>query len=204
VRSMLVLVGIGAACSFVCGDASAQSMQEPISSVELTPFAGFQYGGGFETAAGRHVSLDAGLDYGGVLGIRVRESWLLEALYSRQEAALGGDGGPLEVTVERLMGGLSEERGDGPTKYFGVVLLGATRFRPRLGDYTSKSNFTVGLGLGFKHLFSRNLGFRAEARGFYVRTESGGGVFCAGGCLFVFSSSGLWQGDLAGGLVLAF
>ena len=203
-RSMLVVVGIGTAYVLVGGNASAQPMQKALSRVELTPFAGFQYGGGFDTAAGRHVSLDAGLDYGGVLGIRTGERWFLEALYSRQEAALGSDGGPFDVTVERLMGGLSEERGNGPTKYFGVILLGATRFRPKLGDYTSKSNFTVALGLGFKHLFSRNLGFRAEARGFYVRTESGGGLFCAGGCLFVFNSSGLWQGDLAGGLVLAF
>ena len=203
-RPILVLVGIGTACMLIGASASAQPMQEHLSSVELTPFAGFQYGGGFNTAGGRHVSLDAGLDYGGVLDIRIRERWFLEALYSRQEAALGSDGGPLEVTVERLMGGLSEERGDGPTKYFGVVLLGATRFRPRLGDYTSNSNFTVALGLGFKHMLSRNLGLRGEARGFYVRTESGGGVFCAGGCLFVFNSSGLWQGDLAGGLVLAF
>ena len=203
-RSMLVVVGIGTAYVLVGGNASAQPMQKALSHVELTPFAGFQYGGGFDTAAGRHVSLAAGLDYGGVLGIRTGERWFLEALYSRQEAALGSDGGPFDVTVERLMGGLSEERGNGPTKYFGVILLGATRFRPKLGDYTSKSNFTVALGLGFKHLFSRNLGFRAEARGFYVRTESGGGLFCAGGCLFVFNSSGLWQGDLAGGLVLAF
>ena len=203
-RSMLVVLGIGTAYVLVGGNASAQPRQKALSHVELTPFAGFQYGGGFDTAAGRHVSLDAGLDYGGVLGIRTGERWFLEALYSRQEAALGSDGGPFDVTVERLMGGLSEERGNGPTKYFGVILLGATRFRPKLGDYTSKSNFTVALGLGFKHLFSRNLGFRAEARGFYVRTESGGGLFCAGGCLFVFNSSGLWQGDLAGGLVLAF
>jgi len=201
---MLVVVGIGTAYVLAGGNASAQPMQKALSHVELTPFAGFQYGGGFDTAAGRHVSLDAGLEYGGVLGIRTGERWFLEALYSRQEAALGSDDGPFDVTVERLMGGLSEERGNGPTKYFGVILLGATRFRPKLGDYTSKSNFTVALGLGFKHLFSRNLGFRAEARGFYVRTESGGGLFCAGGCLFVFNSSGLWQGDLAGGLVLAF
>jgi hypothetical protein len=201
-RIKLVLVGVFAAS--VGGGSAWAQMPQRLSQVELGPFAGFQYGGGFTTAAGRAVSLDAGLDYGGTLDVRVGQSWFLEALYSRQQTALGNDPSPFEVTVERLMGGLSEERGDGPTKYFGVILLGATRFAPRFGDFSSSSHFTVALGLGFKQMFSRNLGFRAEARGFYVRTESGGGLVCSGGCLFVFNSSGLWQGDLAGGLVLAF
>jgi hypothetical protein len=204
VLKRVALFGIVTACVLVPGKAWAQPMQQEPSHVELAPFAGFQYGGGFDTAAGRNVSFDAGLDYGGTLDIRIGETWFLEGLYSRQVAELGSDSGPFEVTVERLMGGLAEERGDGPTKYFGVILLGTTRFTPRIGEFTSKSNFTVGLGLGFKHLFSRNIGLRAEARGFYVRTESGGGLFCAGACLFVFNSSGMWQGDFAGGLVLAF
>jgi hypothetical protein len=204
VLKRVALFGIVTACLLISGQAWAQLMQQEPSHVELAPFAGFQYGGGFDTEGGRNVSLDAGLDYGGTLDIRIGETWFLEGMYSRQEAELGSDSGPFEVTVERLMGGLAEERGDGPSKYFGVILLGATRFTPKLGAYTSKSNFTVGLGLGIKHLFTRNVGFRAEARGFYVRTESGGGLFCAGSCLFVFNSSGMWQGDFAGGLVLAF
>lgn len=199
----LVRVGVGMACVLTGANAWAQ-LPRRLSTVELAPFAGFQYGGGFTSATGRDVSLDAGLDYGGMLDIRIGETWFLEAFYSRQETALGGDDSPFEVTVERLMGGLSEERGDGPTKYFGVILLGATRLTPRLREFSDSSHFTVGLGLGFKHLFSEHLGFRAEGRGFYVRTESGGGLICAGACLFVFDSSGLWQGDFAGGLVFAF
>jgi hypothetical protein len=202
--SKLVLVGLGAACVLVGGSASAQPLQRSLSRVELAPFAGLQFGGGFTTAGGRTVSLDAGLDYGGMLDIRVGQTWFLEGMYSRQSTSLGADGGPFEVTVERLMGGLQEERGDGPTKYFGVVLLGATKFTPKVGGFTSASRFTVGLGLGFKHLFSEHLGLRGEIRGYYVTAETGGGIFCAGSCLFVFSGSGLWQGDLAGGLVFAF
>jgi hypothetical protein len=204
VLAKLVLVGVGAACVLGGGNAWAQPMGRKLSHVELVPFAGFQYGGGINTASGRHISLDSGLDYGGALDLRVGQTWFLEALYSRQNAELGSDGGPFEVTVERLMGGLAEERGDGPNKYFGVVLLGATRFGPRLGGFDSDSFFTVGLGLGFKQFFSSHIGFRAEARGFYVRTDSGSGLVCSGGCLFVFNSSGMWQGDLAGGLVFAF
>jgi hypothetical protein len=200
------LLGVALGMTFVLagGNAWAQPLQRHLSQVELAPFAGFQYGGGFTTAAGRETSLDAGLDYGGTLDVRVGQTWFLEALYSRQVTELGGDASPFEVTVERLMGGLMEERGDGPTKYFGVILLGATRLSPRIEGYDSSSHFTVGLGLGFKQMFSEHIGLRGEARGFYVRTDSGGGMFCAGGCLFVFNSSGLWQGDLAGGLVLAF
>ncbi len=102
------------------------------------------------------------------------------------------------------MGGVGEERGDGPTRYFGVVLLGAARFTPGLAGFGSSSRFTAALGLGLKRRFSEHLGFRADARGYYVAAETGGGVFCSGSCLFVFSASGLWQGDLGAGFVLAF
>ncbi len=49
------------------------------------------------------------------------------------------------------------------------------------------------------------MGLRFEARGLYTLVRASGGVFCANGsCLFAFSGSGLWQGDVSGGLILAF
>jgi hypothetical protein len=64
--------------------------------------------------------------------------------------------------------------------------------------------FTLGLSLGLKRALSERFGFRAEARGFFVNVDSGGGVICSGSCLFVFRASGLWQGDLSAGVTLAF
>ena len=64
--------------------------------------------------------------------------------------------------------------------------------------------FTLGLSLGLKRALSNRFGFRAEARGFFVSVDSGGGVICRGSCLFVFRGSGLWQGDLTAGVTMAF
>jgi hypothetical protein len=189
------------------GQAMAQTPARPANeqaewgAVQLNPFAGIQFGGAVTSASGRRSSFGAGLDYGGTLDIRLADSWRVELLYSRQETEFAG---PFEATVERLMAGVVEERGDGPSRFFGVALLGATRFVPGFSGLASESLFTIGLGLGVKHLFSDHIGVRAEVRGFYAITESGGGLFCSGGCLFTFTSNGLWQGDVTAGLVLDF
>ena len=202
--SKRVLVGLGSAFALAAGTAGAQPFQPSRAKVEIAPFAGFQFGGGFLAASGREVSLDAGLDYGGTIDFRVADTWCVEGLYSRHSTELGGDGSPFGVTVERMMGGIMEEQGDYRSRFFGVALFGATRLTPELPGFSSKTEFTIGIGLGVKQLFSEHLGLRAEARGFYVLTETGGGLFCSGGCLFTFSGSGLWQGDLSGGLIFAF
>jgi hypothetical protein len=181
--------------------AAAQSGQDPEwGTVQIAPFAGYQFGGSVRTLSGANVSL-SGVDYGGTLTVRISESWSVEALYSRQSVELTG---PFDATVERYMGGIVEERDHGRSRFFGVALVGATRYVPALPQYGSQAVFTIGLGLGVKSLLAKHIGFRLDARGFYAITEAGGGLFCSGGCLFTFNGSGLWQGDVSGGIVLAF
>jgi len=177
--------------------------------VEIGPFAGFQFGGHFSSSlSGRVESLSASLDYGVTGDFPMVGDWHIQALYSRQsshlvEESLGG--ASFDVVVERYMAGVSQQTGDGPTRFFGVALLGATRIAPGLDGYDAGTRFTMGLGLGLKHFVSKRVGIRAEARGFFTVTESGGGTLCRnGGCLFVFQGSGFVQGDLTAGVVFAF
>jgi hypothetical protein len=103
------------------------------------------------------------------------------------------------------MAGIVEEKGEGRSHFFGVALAGVTRFVPGLSGFDTDSRFTLGVDLGVKHFLSDNFGLRAELRGFYAFTETNGGVFCAQGtCLFAFGGKGLWQGDVSGGIILAF
>ena len=173
-------------------------------TVDVSPFAGVQFGGSFRGPSGAATALAVSLDYGATLGVKVAEEWGVEALYSRQPTRLERPGTDLDVTVERYMAGVSEERGEGPTRFFGVALLGASRFVPSLSGYSYETRFTVALGLGVKRLFTETVGVRAEARVFYVFTEAGGTAFCRGDCLFTFTGSGLWQADVTAGLVFAF
>jgi hypothetical protein len=181
------------------GEARAQAVQ-------ITPFAGWAFGGSVRDAAvGDSRSFDAALAYGGTISFPMNEGWRFELLYSRQPTKI--QNGPLpslDVAIERYLGGFQEEKGEGNVRWFGTVWFGATRFVPG-GAYDSVTKFGGGVGLGVKTFFAKNVGLRLESRAFYTLVKGEGGAFCVNGsCLFAFSGSGLWQGDVSGGLILAF
>jgi opacity protein-like surface antigen len=182
-------------------DARAQKL-------EITPFAGYAFGGSVSDAAlDANRSFDASLAYGGSLSAPISKGWRFEVLYSRQETKLGGGlGPPLDLTIERYLAGFQEEKGEGKARWFGTVWLGATRFVPGLSGFDSETRFGGGVGLGVKTFLAKNVGLRFETRALYTLvSSSSGGLFCVNGsCLLVFSGSGLWQGDVSGGLILAF
>jgi hypothetical protein len=170
------------------------------SDVSLSPFAGLQYGGGFDYL-GRHVSIGAGLEYGGLLDVG-GDHWGANFLYTREQGGVEGVPG-VELTVERYMGGVREQKGEGRTRYSGTFLLGATRYVPR--GFGGSTRFTIALGLGVLTELSPHFGLRADVHGYYAFVEAGGGIACIdGSCLFAFSSSGMLQGDVTAGLVLKF
>jgi hypothetical protein len=189
-------------CLLVVGLAPAARAQ----SLELAGFGGYGYGGGLtSTEGGRDVPIEGGVVYGGTLTLAINSSWRIEALYARQDSRLEGEYGTghISAVLERFMGGIQEERGRGRTRGFGTFLIGATRFAP--AGFDSQTWFTLGFGLGVKAYATKNLGLRFEARGYYTPVDSSGGAVCASGrCIFSFSGSGLFQGDVSGGVILAF
>ena len=202
------VVGASLLCALFGARADAQAPSPPKEpedpegrQVQVAPFAGFQFGGAVYHLEGRRAPFATGFAYGATVDFRVAESWSVEVLYSRQTSELEG---PLEATIERYMAGLVEERDYGRTKFFGVALVGATRFASGSSGYGSGVLFTIGVGLGVKHFLSDRLALRAEARGFYAITQGGGGLFCSGGCLYLFNGTGLFQGDVSAGVSVGF
>src|SRR5262245_63368550 len=136
--------------------------------VEVAPFGGLQYGGSFNSAAtGRHVSFGAGFQYGGTVDVGIAENWAVEALYARQSTDLSTIP-RIGLTVERYMAGVREEKGDGPTRFLGVFLLGLTRFAPGLDGLDADERFTAAVGLGVRAPLSPHFGLRADARVYYT------------------------------------
>jgi hypothetical protein len=184
----------------------------PLSAgeVQLAPFVGLQFGGHlYSPVYATNFSLKESLDFGATVDLALTERWRLEALYSRQETELRSSSSRAPAfpqTVERYMVGIQEEpETDGRVRFFGVALLGATRLDPGIAGTDSELRFALGLSLGAKVLTSTFVAFRFEARGFYTIVESGGAIFCTNGaCLFQFSGSGLWQGDVTASLVFRF
>jgi hypothetical protein len=176
------------------------------TDVELAPFAGIQFPGSVAAVDSRRTAtFGIGLDYGAALDIEVAEGWQVELLYSRQGSNLSTRGGSrLNVDIERYLVGIQEEKGGPRTRFFGVFLAGATRFAPGFAGYDSDVRATLGLSLGIKHALTDRFGLRAEGRAFFVNVNSGGGLICSGGCLFVFRGSGLWQGDVSAGVIFGF
>jgi opacity protein-like surface antigen len=176
-------------------------------SVQVTPLASYAFGGSVRDAVfDESRSFDPALAYGGAVSFPISESWRFELLYSRQPTTLeGGLGAPFDVTIERYLAGFQEEKGESNVKWFGTAWLGATRFVPDLAGFDSATKFGAGVGLGVKTFFAKNVGLRLEARGFWTYVKGEGGMACVNGnCLFAFSGSGMWQGDVGGGLILAF
>ena len=78
-------------CLLAFGVASTAQAQK----FELTPFAGWRFGGGFEElATGTDLTLDYGLSYGLILGIpwNAQHRSRLELIWSRQDTTVGATG----------------------------------------------------------------------------------------------------------------
>ena len=177
-------------------------------SVQVTPFVGYAFGGSvWDSVHENDYSFDSSLAYGGSVNFSISPAWRFEVLYSRQATQLSGQGlsPSFDVTIERYLAGFQEEKGEGNVRWFGTVWFGAARFVPGLGDFGSETKFSAAVGLGVKTFPVKNVGLRFEARGFYTLVKGEGGAFCANGsCLFAFSGTGMWQGDVSAGLILAF
>jgi hypothetical protein len=173
------------------------------ADVELAPFAGVQFPGYLvATDGGRAFTIGNGLDYGGTLDWPVADGWRVELLYSRQSTDLFRLDTRYDLVIERYMAGIEQEQGDEKLRFFGVFLMGATRYG--VHGLGSEAAFTLGLSLGLKRALSPRIAFRTEARGFYLVSSAAVGAFCSGGCLFTFGSSGLWQADLSAGFSIGF
>lgn len=52
---------------------------------------------------------------------------------------------------------------------------------------------------------AQHLGLRFEAHGYYLPVNASGATICSGGqCIFGFSGSGMFQGDVSAGILIPF
>jgi opacity protein-like surface antigen len=174
---------------------------------EISPFYGYRWGGGVETAAGEGLHLQSARAYGLSLDYTASPDLKFELLWSRQES--GVDLHDIEglnhlgVTVDEFQFGGVLETGYGRLRPYITGLLGATLFGPE--DSDSEVRFSISIGGGVKYFLFRNLALRADIRGFCTVVESESAFISSGGVTLVhFSGSTMWQGEVSGGITLAF
>lgn len=180
-----------------------------IAEVEVTPFLGYQFGGGFETREG-DLTIDPSENLGLVVSFRTRHDGLVELLYSRQATSmeLQGilDSGDLfDLTVETLQfGGLWEIRTENKRPFLGLT-VGGTRLDPKSPGIDDEWAFSAGISGGLKYIFTEHFGLRVEGRGLLSFFGSSGAIFCGfppGQCGISVTGSNFVQLDVLIGLVL--
>lgn len=87
---------------------------------------------------------------------------------------------------------------------FASGVLGVTRLEPAGSAYDTSHRLALSLGGGYQFFLSDSLRLRLDLRGIYTALDSGGSVFCSGGCTLTYSSSGYLQIEAGAGLVLRF
>lgn len=184
---------------------------QPTSRIELTPYAGWQWGGGIATTLG-DLRIRAAMNWGGILGFRTSSMQVVELTYNYQRAplvlergSLAGDSTLFDLTSHFIQVGGRAERQSGPVTPFVVGGLGLTIFDPSQSTRSSEARFSVHFGGGLRIPFSQRAALRAQLRGWYSFLSTSGGVFCGpAGCSFGVSGSGIFQGDVSGGLTIGF
>jgi hypothetical protein len=196
------------ACFLAACAASTVQAQE----FELTPFAGFRFGGAFaDLETGDELDLDDGPAFGLILGIpwNPKHRSRLELVWSWQNATAGGEvtGDPsfdLDVHYLHLSGMVPFATANDRLDALLSLGAGATFMLPGIDGAGSEVRFSASAAVGLLYHASDRVGIRLEARGWFTFTETGGAVFCSGGCAVAFSGSGFGQGELTAGLQLAF
>jgi len=140
--------------------------QATAQTIQIAPMAGYPTGGGLAAAFdGKRYSLASTTTYGGAVDLRISPSWRLELAYSRNPTQLRGPSSPTGRHRRALVRGLSgRARGGGQRRYrwFGTLLLGATRLVPNF-EADPEVRFAGGFAIGVKGFLSKNVGFRIEA-----------------------------------------
>ncbi|MCD4735621.1 MAG: hypothetical protein K8R53_06225 [Bacteroidales bacterium] len=183
--------------------------------VELTPFAGYQFGGSIRFYEGKMKIKDAA-NYGLMMDIGLTESKKIELYYSYMDTkttfspyyGFDLDYSEFETTVQYFQVGAVHEHDMDNIKPFGAFTLGATWFQPKNSLISDVWQFSVTLGGGVKIWLTDVVGIRLQGRLLMPMYFAGGGLFCGIGTggsscgVSVGTGSTILQGDFTGGLII--
>ncbi len=183
---------------------------------ELTPYAGYRFGGTFEDEDRTvSVELDDRRSAGFIFNVREAENTQWEVVYSRQQtradtAQISGLGPSVDVDVEYLQGGGTYQgRLRNGVRPYLAATLGAARITPRLSGLGDDSFWSFSIGTGLQIRPTARLGIRLEARAWGTLIDSDTRLFCRSGvqiagCAIRVDGRLLWQIEAFAGIVFRF
>jgi hypothetical protein len=177
--------------------------------IDVTPFAGARFGGGFDVELddGSEISadIDSGASFGIDLGLYRDDLSFYELLYSSQSTSLDSrdpvlDGVDLRIDYLHVGGtAFFPQDSDFFMPYLSLT-IGATLMSPDTGGYDSETKFSGSIGGGFRIPFSDHAAVNLGVRGYLTFIDSNTNLFCVSdsdgaSCLVKSSGSTFFQGE---------
>ncbi len=182
---------------------------------EITPWAGYRVGGDFsETDSDAEIELMESNTWGLTFNGMVRPDAEWEFLYAEQSTSLDVSGlvtplGDLDVAVQYVQIGGTYLFDGSRARPFIALTIGASRFDPKPGAFSSKTFFAGSFGGGWKIGLGDNLALRLEGRVYSTFVDDDSSLFCEssggnGSCLIVLDGNLFTQWEARAGLTVRF
>ncbi len=219
---LILLAGAGIALGLSAAPVAAQLVEVGDQKrYEITPFAGYQWGGSFDTQGNGFfpsgtLHLQPSFAWGAILSFLAYNNSALELSYLRQDTDIEFD--PIGSGATTNLGGFAMNyiqiggrqqfgRHDAPLKPFISVSLGINILDPAAEGIESATRFSWNFGGGAQYMFaSGRAGLRTDLKFWMTPVPSGTyGTWCDFyGCFVTEGTAWVTQGQVSGGLVLAF
>lgn len=219
--SVVLSVCAGLGLGLAAAPVEAQLTEVPVHKrFEITPYAGYQWGGSIDTRAGTglpagQLQLKDSFAWGAIVSFLASMGSAVELTYLRQDTDIEFDpaagGIPLDLggfATNYIQIGGRQEFGHGVQfRPFISGSLGIGILDPQEGNLDSSTRFSWSFGGGAKYMFgSGNAGIRTDIKLWSTPVPSGEiGVWCGFyACVAGEGTDWITQGQVSGGLVLAF
>lgn len=178
---------------------------------EITPFAGYRFGGDFfELISGRQLDLDGAPAFGVAVDVPTSRGSQFEAFVTHQQAHVpvptypGGETRRWPMAVDHYQAGGLHEFDPGRVRPFLTGSVGLTRYGTT-GDNEIRFGFAAGGGVKLIPA-DGHIALRLETRLFGTFVDANGQAFACGPgtCLIAFNADVLWQMEFTAGLVIRF
>ena len=206
---------------FAAGISTAALAQVRQGTVEISPFAGYLFGGEFSRGSNDlfdfRVEADDDVTYGIRLGFNLTDNFEMEFQASRTESAFvsdddvlfGGNGNSFgDLTIDYFLGYATFNFGHGRAVPYFTIGAGVANLDPDVPGTSAQSDtrFTGSLGAGVKVFVNPHFGFRFDGRGYATSLGDNNNNFGCDDEFFDDCNNNDWltNGEISGGLIFAF
>jgi hypothetical protein len=180
--------------------------------LEVTPFAGYTWGGQFtDSVTGTSLKVDETTDYGIIVDFKQEELSYVELYFSRQATQLQADKGALtgnplfDLDIEYYHIGGTIGKGSGKVQSFMAATIGATHMVPKGPGLDALTKPSFSFGGGVKLFATDRIGLRLDGRWFGTVFNGSGSAFCSSGACAIELQGHLFSQFVANaGLIIVF